>query len=265
MTTAGRPVAEPRRPRPMTLWRLEVLRTLRTHRWMLVVGVYAFFGVTGPLLARYLEEIISNFGGSEVAVTAGDPRPVDGIMQFVSNGGQIGLLAVIVLSASALALDAHREFAAFLRTKVARVGTLLVPRYVVATVTSVAALWVGTGLAWAMTVPLLGGLPVGAMVLGTLLGSLYLAFAVGVVAAMAGFVRSIAGTVFASLAVLLVLPIVSLVPAVSRWLPSELLAAIGDLLEGAPASDYIGSAVVTVLLTVLLVRVAAWRAEHREQ
>jgi ABC-2 type transport system permease protein len=265
MTTAARTPTEVSDAPSMTLWRLELLRTVRTHRWMLVFGVYAFFGVTGPLLARYLEDIISRFGGGEVTVTGGDPRPVDGIMQFIGNGGQLGLLAVIVLSASALALDAHPEFAAFLRTKVTRAGTLLLPRYVVATATSVAALWVGTGIAWAMTVPLLGGLPVGAMLLGTALGSLYLAFAVGVVAAMAGLVRSIAGTVFASLAVLLLLPIVALVPAISAWLPSELLAAVGGLVEGGPAADYIGSTVLTVLLTVILLLFAGWRAERREQ
>jgi ABC-2 type transport system permease protein len=249
----------------MTLWRLELLRTVRTHRWMLVFGVYAFFGVTGPLLARYLEDIISSFGGGEVTITAAEPRAIDGIMQFVGNGSQLGLLAVIVLSASALALDAHPEFAAFLRTKVSHAGTLLVPRYVVATATSVAALALGTGLAWAVTVPLLGGLPVAPMLIGTLLGALYLAFAVSVVAAMASFIRSIAGTVFASLAVLIVLPIIGLAPDISPWLPSELLAAVGGLVEGAPASDYVRSTLVTILLTVALVLLAAHRVERREQ
>jgi hypothetical protein len=38
---------------------------------------------------------------------------------------------------------------------------------------------------------LLGGLPVGAMVLGTGLGALYLAFAVAVVAAISGLLRSV--------------------------------------------------------------------------
>jgi len=253
------------RPRPMTLWRLELLRTVRTRRWMLVLGVYAFFGVTGPLLARYLEDIISSFGGGEITITASEPRPVDGVMQFIGNGSQLGLLAVVVLAAGALALDAHPEFSAFLRTKVSHAGSLLLPRYAVATATSVVALVVGTGLAWVVTVPLLGGLPVAAMLVGTLLGALYLAFAVGVVAAMASVVRGVASTVFASLAVLIVLPIIGLVPVISPWLPSELLAAIGGLVEGAPASDYLRSTLMAVVSTVALVLLAARRVERREQ
>jgi ABC-2 type transport system permease protein len=248
----------------VNLWRLELARTIRTHRWALVVGVYAFFGVTGPLLARYLAAIVRRFGSGEVTMTVADPRPADGIVQFVGNASQLGLLAVTVVAAGALALDAHVEFAAFLRTKVEHAGRLLAPRLAVSAATAVLALWVGTAVAWAMTAALLGGLPVGAMLLGTLLGSLYLAFAVAVVAAVATVVRSVVATVFATLGVLLALPIVGVVPALSPWLPSELLAAVSGLVDGAPASDYARAAVVAVVAIAALVVVAARRVEARE-
>jgi ABC-2 type transport system permease protein len=64
----------------MTLLRLEILRVVRTRRWMLVVGVYAFFGLAGPLLARYLNEILERFGGDEIIVAGHDPQPIDGIV-----------------------------------------------------------------------------------------------------------------------------------------------------------------------------------------
>lgn len=249
----------------MTLWRLEALRMLRTNRWMLLVGVYVFFGASGPLLARYMEALVSRFGGGEITLGGTDPRPVDGVVQFVSNASQLGLLAVIVVAAGALTLDARPEFAAFLRTKVERPRVLVVPRVGVVTATAVASLWVGTAVAWALTVAVLGGLPVGAMLLGTLLGSLYLAFAVAVVAVVASVVRSIAGTVFASLAVLLAFPIVALLPPVAPWLPSELLTSVAGLIDGSPASDYLRATVVSVLATVALVILAGRRLEQREQ
>jgi ABC-2 type transport system permease protein len=248
----------------MTLWRLELARTVRTHRWMLVVGVYAFFGAAGPLLARYLEDIVANFGGGEVAIVGAAPRPVDGIGQFVGNTSQLGVLAVIVVAASALALDARVEFSAFLRTKVARAGTLVVPRFAVAAATALLGLWVGTAIAWAVTAGVLGALPAGPMLVGTLLGSLYLTFAVAVVAAVASVVRSVPGTVFASLAVLLVLPIAAIVAPAAPWLPSELLAAVAGLIEGAPAADYLGSSVVALGAVAALVAFSAWRVERRE-
>jgi ABC-2 type transport system permease protein len=247
----------------MTLFRLEIARMVRTHRWMILLGAYGLFGVIGPLMARYLNAILERFGG-DLTVTAPDPRPVDGIAQFASNGGQLGLLAVVVVAATALSLDARPEVAAFLRTKVARAGTLLLPRFAVSAGGAVLALITGTGLAWALTASLIGAPPVGAMLFGTLLGALYLVFVVAVVAAMAGLTRSVAGTVLASLGVLFALPVIGLVPAVSSWLPSELLMAVAALIEGEAAGHFGPAAVVTLLTVAALVAFAVQRHEHRE-
>jgi ABC-2 type transport system permease protein len=248
----------------MTLTRLEILRMLRTHRWMALFGVYLFFGVLGPFTARYLNEIIEHFGTGEIVFTAPDPEPIDGVIQFIGNASQLGLLAIVLVAAAALSVDARPEVAAFLRTRVERPGTLLVPRYLVATVTSMAALAAGTAVTWALTVALIGGLDAGAMVLGTLLGALYLAFAVAVVAAISSLLRSVPAIALSALGVLILLPITGLVPAVEVWLPSQLFAAVADLLDGAPATDFLRSTLVTLIVTPALVLVAMARYDARE-
>lgn len=247
----------------MTLWRLELLRLVRTHRWMILFGVYGVFGALGPVAARYINELLERFGG-EVTITAPDPRPVDGLIQFVSNTSQLGLLALVVVASAALAVDARPEVAAFLRTRVSRASRLVVPRYVVMAGTAAAALVVGTGVAWSLTAWLIGGLPAGAVVLGTVYGSLYLAFVVAVVAAAAGYTRGQATTVFAALAVLILLPIVGLLPAVSPWLPSELLTAVVAMADGVPATEYLRALAVTVLAVPALLAIAVRRLDQRE-
>lgn len=248
----------------MTLTRLEILRMLRTHRWMALVGIYVSFGIIGPLTARYLNAIIEHFGTGDIVFEAPDPQPVDGIVQFIGNASQLGLLAVVLVAAAALSIDARPEVAAFLRTRVDRPAGLLVPRFVVVTITATAALVLGTVVAWALTRTLLGSLPVGAMLLGTALGMLYLAFAVAVVAAVAGVLRSVPAIALASLGLLILLPILGLAPAVEVWLPSQLFASIAGLVDGAPASDYLRSAGVTLVATPLLVAFAMGRYDRRE-
>ncbi|TVR23495.1 MAG: hypothetical protein EA387_07040 [Nitriliruptor sp.] len=247
----------------MSLWRLELLRMVRTHRWALVVGVYALFGVLGPVTARYLNEIVANFAG-EVTIIMPDPRPVDGVLQFVSNTTQLGLLAVVIVAASALAIDARSEVAAFLRTRVSHPAALLWPRYVVVTATAVAALVVGTAVAWVLTTVLIGALPAGAMLVGTALGALYLAFAVAVLAAAGAVTRGMLPTVFAALAVLIVLPILGVLPPVQPWLPSHLVTAVVALVEGEPAREYLRAVGVTIVVTPLLLVLAARGLERRE-
>ncbi len=139
----------------MTLWTLERLRLLRTNRLLILLGAYLFFGVTGPLTARYLDRILARFGG-DVQITLPTPTPPDGITQFIANASQLGLLAVVVVAAGALALDADREKAIFLRTRVRNVWQLLLPRVVTVSVAAIAALVLGTLVATVLSVVLIG-------------------------------------------------------------------------------------------------------------
>jgi ABC-2 type transport system permease protein len=248
----------------MTLTRLEILRMVRTHRWVALFGIYVFFGIIGPLSARYLNEIIEYFGTGDVVFQTPDPRPVDGIAQFIGNASQLGLLAVVLVAAAAICVDARPEVAAFLRTKVTHPGRLVLPRVAVAAATAVLALVAGTVVAWALTVNLIGSLPVGALLFGTGLGALFLVFAVAVVAAVSGVLRSVVAVALASLGVLILLPIIGLVPAVEVWLPSQLFMAVAGLIDGAPASDYLRSTIVTLALVPALLWFAMGRYAARE-
>jgi ABC-2 type transport system permease protein len=248
----------------VNLWRLEVLRLTRTHRWLLVFGIYLFFAVVGPLTARYLSAIIERFGGDEFTVVFPDPRPVDGLLQFLDNGGLFGLLAVVVIGASALALDARPEIAAFLRTRTDRPARLIVPRYVITVAAGVGGLVAGTIVTWLVTASLLGRLPVGPVALGTLLGALYLAFVVAIVAAAAGFVRNQVAAVFVTFAVLLALPTIGMVGPIKPWLPSELLYAGVALVEGQTVGDFARSAGVAIFASLALLGLAARRFGSRE-
>lgn len=247
----------------MNLWRLELARLLRTHRWMVLAGVFGLFAVSGPLVAAYLEEFIALVGGG-IVIEVPEQRPVDGIAQYVDGVAQLGLLAVVVVAAGALAVDARPEVAAFLRTRITRARVLVVPRYVVVAGVAAAALVGGMGLAWLLTATLIGSLPAGPMLLGTLLLVLYLGFAVAVVAAVAGYARGVLGAVFASVALLLVFPLVALVEPVRPWLPSELVTAVLPLVEGAPLREFLPAVVVTLVATPALLALAVRRVGRRE-
>jgi ABC-2 type transport system permease protein len=247
----------------MTLWRLELARLMRTHRWMILAGVFGVFAVSGPLLAAYVEEILARFAG-EVVVELPEQRPVDGLAGFIDNVTSIGLLAVVIVAAAALAMDSRPEAAAFLRTRVTRARSLLLPRYAVVAAAAAVSLVCGTAVAWLLTGSLLGPLPVGPMLLGTAYGVLYLGFVVAVVAAVAGYTRGVVGTIFVSVAVLLVLALLGIVEPVRPWLPGELVAAVLRLVDGAGYSEFARAAVVTIVATPALLALAVHRFARRE-
>lgn len=251
----------------MTLWRLEWLRLARTRRGIALLGVYLFFGLLGPLTARYLAEIISAAGGDfeGAVIELPPPVPADGMAQYVSNAMQIGTLVSVVVAAGALAFDAIPEMGIFLRTRVPDVRRILAPRVVVTTMAVLGAFVVGSLAAWYETWALIGAPDTGGVLVGILCGMVFLMFVVALVAAVASRAPSVLSTVLVSIVVLLVLPILGIVDAVGRWLPSHLGGALGVLAAptGDPA-DYLPAIVLTLLLTGGLLWLAARLARTRE-
>jgi ABC-2 type transport system permease protein len=247
----------------MNLWKLEWFRLIRTRRAVALGAVYAFFGLLGPVTARYLGEIIDRFGG-DITVVVPEPRPIDGIAQFAANAQQVGLLVVVVIAAGALTLRALPEMTVFLATRTSSAAQLVVPRYTVSAIAAGVGFILGTLLAWYETAVLIGGVAVGGLLLGATLGVLYLGFAVAVVAAFGSRLRGVVGTVTATLLTLLLLPIAGIVETVGRWLPSHLLGAQVGLLDSVSPTEYLPATVVTVVLTALLIGVAIRWAERVE-
>jgi ABC-2 type transport system permease protein len=249
----------------VNLWRLEWLRLVRTRRIIALGATFAFFGITGPLLARYRDELFALAGGGEsgVTLTAPPPVPADGIVNYVANASQIGLLVVAFVAAGALAV-ADRERALFLRTRVASARPLVLVPWAVTSAAAAGAFALGAALAWYGTAVALGSVPAGAMVAGTVLGSLYLAFLVALVALVAARTSGVAAPAAGGLGVALVLAMAGINRSVGQWLPSHLLGALADLATGGALGDYWRSAAVTIVAVGAALRAAVALAARRE-
>src|SRR3954462_5703300 len=87
----------PRR-RPMNPWRLEWLRLTRSPRDIALIRVYVFFGLFDPLLAKYMEQV-AKYASSDVTIIAPAPQPIFGIINFVSQRSQTGMIVLIIIAA----------------------------------------------------------------------------------------------------------------------------------------------------------------------
>ena len=114
-------------PRAMTLWRLERLRLIRTYRWLALFGVYVVFGLLGPVMAAYLPDILGRVQ-SDMTIIVPPPQPRDGLVNYVDQVTQTGVIVVVAVAVGALAFDAHPGISTFLRTRSTSVWSLLRPR-----------------------------------------------------------------------------------------------------------------------------------------
>lgn len=247
----------------MSPWRLEWYRLVRTRRLIVLLGVFLFFGFTGPLSTYYLDEIIARFGG-DIRIEAPAPTVAAAISQYTANGSQLGMLVVLIVAAGALNLHQRPELAFFLRTRVPEVGRLLLPRFTVAFAASAGAFTAGAVAAWYETAVLIEAPSVGGMLAGIALAWIYLAFAVAVVAVAVAVAPSTVSAVALAAAVLLALPLLGVVEAVGAWLPSRLIGALPALAAGENAGEYLPAAAVTIAAAAVTFFVAVKRTAARE-
>jgi len=257
-TAPGRP------PKPMSAWRLERLRMTRTPRAIALGAIYLFFGLLGPVTAKYLQDIVNRVQ-SGVQVIIAHPTAKDGIANYISQASQTGLIVVVVITAGAFTFDARRGLSVFLRTRADNMWQLIAPRFAVNAAAAVAAYTLGTLAAWYETALLLGSPPAGAMLAGLLCGSVFLVFAVSVTAAAASVARRTLATVGITLGVLLTLPILGIAGPLHAWLPSTLVTAPVALIGHSSLGDYLPALATTAISSALLLTMATLRLARRDE
>ena len=250
----------------MTLWRLEIARLLRTRRIVVLAGVYLFFGLTDPIITRYLETILSWFGSSLEGANISLPAPSveQALADYSGDAAQLGTLVVVIVAAGSVALARPPEMGVFLRTRVPDIRRLLLPRIVVATAAAVVASLLGTVAAGYETAILIGPLPWAAMAESVAVSVVSLGFVVLLTSVFAQTFRGTLATVMASLGVLLVMPIIGIVPQIARWLPTRLLGALGELATGTSVVDLWPAILTSVVLGGVCWWLAVIQAGRRE-
>lgn len=243
-------------------WRLELLRVWRTRRLVALVATMLILGLGSPVVIYYLPDLVKN-SGNGVQIILPKQTAADGMTSFGGNLGQLGTLVVAVVAAATLAIDAQPGLAAFYRTRVGRTTRLVLPRYLVVTAASVAALALGVLGAWYETAVLLGSVSAGAIAAGFGYEALWLCFVVSVVALAAGLIRSVLGMVGASIGFLLALGLLGNVSAIAAWLPTRLAASAGTVVAH-PGAGLWRAAIAAALATIVALGLAVARFGQRQ-
>ena len=253
------------------LLRKELLESIRTLRLPVVAGLFLFVGLSSPVLARYLPEIIELAGGEQLGVIEiPTPTAADAVDQLVKNLAQFGALTAILLAMGLVASEKDRGTAAFILTKpVSRrafLGAKLAALAAVlggSTLVAVVAGWIYTALLFE-PLPVVGWVWLAILVTLWLLAFATITFLGSVVT---GSTLAAGGIGFVAL---LALGIVSAIPAVTKLTPGGLLGPATELAANtATVADMgwsnLGLPVVsTVVLIVACVALSVWSFGRQE-
>lgn len=96
----------------------EVLYQWRSKRILIIVAVFALFGMTSPLLAYFTPQIIGSIAGAQqFAPLIPTPTVADAYAQYVKNMSQFGFILAILLGMGAVAGEKETGTAAMILSK----------------------------------------------------------------------------------------------------------------------------------------------------
>jgi ABC-2 type transport system permease protein len=221
----------------MSLWRLEWLRLVRTPRALSLAVVFLAIGLIEPVATRYVSTLIGHASHGAV-IQLPKPTPADALSSYVSEATLVGLIVLVAVAASALGFDSSPGVASFFRTRVRNMWLLVAPRFTAYALAGALAYLLGTLAAWYETHLLIGSLPPAGLFAGVLCAVVYLAFAVAMTALATSLARNTLASAGITLAILLAMPLLADVHAITNWVPSALVGAPADLVAGTHQLPY---------------------------
>jgi ABC-2 type transport system permease protein len=232
-----------------------------------VGGLFLLVGLTSPLLAKFLPQIITAAGGDQLGgISVPTPTPADAVDQLWKNLAQFGAFAAIILAMGAVATERERGTAAFVLSKSVGRGSFLAAKVVAIGAVLAVAVVVATAAAWVYTVILFEPMPIGGWVAMAALAWLGLCAWAAITflgSTVTGSAAAAAGLGFLAL---LVLSIASAIPGVGRFTPGGLAGPAVASAVGAPV--VLADVAIAVLATVILIAVAlgaaAWAFSRQE-
>jgi ABC-2 type transport system permease protein len=245
----------------------ELLESWRTFRLPVVGGLFLVVGLTSPLVAKFLPEIVKAAAGDQLSGLQ-LPAPVvgDAVLQLWKNLAQFGAFAAIILAMGSVATERDRGTAAFVLSKTVSRGAFLAAKFAAIALVLAVAVALAVAAGWVYTAILFEPMPIGGW-----LGLASLAW-LGLIpwAALTFLGSTVTGSVAAAAGIGFIawlgLSIASAVPNVARFLPGGLDGPAVSLADGSAVDP--ATVLTPVLSTLILVAIAlliAGRSFRRQE
>ncbi len=243
----------------LVLFKKELRQQRRTHRLLIVVVLFVFFGLGTPLLLNYLPELVPG----EEQIVIPEFTAVDAVQGYIDNFGQVGLLAAILVAMGAVARERESGTAAMTLSKPLGSGAFLTAKLAAMTVTFAAGMVAGGLGCYVYTVIIFGDPGALDFLAANLVAWLYLVFCLAVTLMFSSFFRNHLAAGGLALLFLVVLAATSGLRVMEDYSPGALLSWSTAIASGSAVNRW-GILAVSLALIPLTV-VAGWRVFRRKE
>jgi ABC-2 type transport system permease protein len=218
----------------MYVFRKELLELWRTYRFLIIAAVLVVFGMTSPLMAKFLPQILRSIPSVPSGILDSIPAPtvVDAVTQYIKNMNQFGILLALLVTMGVVVQEKERGTAAFFLTRPVSRETFILSKFSALLVTFIAALVVAALGCWYYTYVLFQPIPWGQFLAAN--GLILLGFTVYIALSLLGSTVARSQGIAVGLAVIALI-LVSLWGSIPHWgdySPARLFTWAAQLLLG---------------------------------
>jgi ABC-2 type transport system permease protein len=245
--------------------RKELLEQRRSYRLLIVVVILTVFGLLSPLTAKFLPEILKSLpNGEQIAAMIPAPTVLDAIGQYIKNSGQFALILALLLTMGAVAQEKDKGTAALMLVKPLPRPVFLAAKFVALGLTFLTGIVVAGVACYYYTWLLFEPLDLGKWLALNGLLLLYALVYIALTLMCSTMTRSQVAAAGLTVALLIVMSIAGVIPAVEEFLPGQLLTW-GGLLFAPTGNVAAWKALIGNAGLIIGALVGAWAIFRRQE
>jgi ABC-2 type transport system permease protein len=244
--------------------RKEVLELVRTYRLLVMAVILILWGLTSPLLAKLLPELLRVIPGGEVALPLiPTPTIADAIVQYQKNLSLFGLLLAFLMTMGAVAQEKERGTAVLMLVKPLSRPAFLLAKFAALALAFLACMVVAGLGGYYYTVLLFGAPDLVAWVVLTAMLWLYMLVYVAVMLLASTIAKSQAAAAGIGAGGIVILGGLASIPGLGKFMPGQLINWGMALFTDPSARAWPALGVSLGLIAACLV--AAWLILDRQE
>jgi ABC-2 type transport system permease protein len=244
------------------LFKKEITEHFKTYKLLIVVAVLLLFGLSAPLLIKFLPEIL-RLSGEQITIQLPEFGARDAVQSYIGNLSQIGLVVAVLIAMSSIAQERERRTAVMTLSKPVGFGAFITAKLAALALTFGTGLVLGAFGCYLYTVVFLGNFSGSDFLVINLLAAFYLLFCISLTVMYSAFFRSQLAAGGLALVSLIVLASISGVPVIGQYLPNALMGWANDLTMGNRANAW-PALIVTAALIVASMLIG-WQVLKRKE
>ncbi|MBI2853681.1 MAG: ABC transporter permease subunit [Chloroflexi bacterium] len=213
------------------LLKKEVKEQLRTYKLLIVGGIFLLFGITTPLMLKYLPQIIE-LAGEQMNIQVPPPTAVQSLAEYASTIGQMGVLVAVLIAMGSVSNELRHGTAVMILSKPVSRAAFVSAKIIAMSLTFLVSLALASLFCFAYTVWLIGSADISAFVSLNLLIGLFLVLCLAVTTLFSSIFKSPLAAGGISIAVLIMQAALSALPLIGNYVPGKLLGWGSSLLSG---------------------------------